>query len=71
MTKMSGLVNAPIFCPFVGDFYSGTEITIPLFKSQLLRGGIDHIANDPPDNIFRIDLKYDLIASDDHSKVFF
>lgn len=39
MTKITGLENAPVFCPIVGDFYSGMEVTIPLFKSQLTNGG--------------------------------
>ncbi len=39
MTKITGLTNAPVFCPIVGDFYSGMEVTIPLFKSQLTNGG--------------------------------
>ena len=38
MTKITGLNNAPVFCPIVGDFYSGMEVTIPLFKSQLING---------------------------------
>ncbi len=38
MTKITGLENAPVFCPIVGDFYSGMEVTIPLFKSQLING---------------------------------
>lgn len=38
MTKITGLENAPVFCPIVGDFYSGMEVTIPLFKSQLNDG---------------------------------
>ena len=44
MTKITGLKNAPVFCPIVGDFYSGMEVTIPLFKSQLNDGyGIEDI----------------------------
>lgn len=39
MTKITGLENAPVFCPIVGDFYSGMEVTIPLFKSQLINDG--------------------------------
>ncbi|MBO5338184.1 MAG: N-acetyl-gamma-glutamyl-phosphate reductase [Clostridia bacterium] len=39
MTKITGLKNAPVFCPIVGDFYSGMEVTVPLFKSQLVNGG--------------------------------
>ncbi len=43
MTKITGLENAPIFCPIVGTFYSGMEVSVPLFKSQLLKGGIEEI----------------------------
>ena len=35
MGKLCGLTNAPVFCPIVGDFYSGTEVTVPLFASQI------------------------------------
>ncbi len=38
MVKISGLQNAPAFCPVVGDFYSGMEVTVPLFKSDLKNG---------------------------------
>ncbi len=30
MGKLCGLANAPVFCPIVGDFYSGMEVTVPL-----------------------------------------
>ena len=43
MSKITGLSNMPIFCPIVSDFYSGMEVTVPLFKSQLLKGGIEEI----------------------------
>ena len=43
MVKITGLENAPVFCPIVGTFYSGMEVTIPLFKSQLAKGGIEDI----------------------------
>lgn len=43
MVKITGLENAPVFCPIVGTFYSGMEVTVPLFKSQLLKGGLDEI----------------------------
>lgn len=43
MVKITGLENAPVFCPIVSDFYSGMEVTVPLFKSQLSYGGIDEI----------------------------
>lgn len=43
MQKITGLTSVPVFCPIVGTFYSGMEVTVPLFKSQLLKGGIDEI----------------------------
>ena len=43
MSKITGLNNLPIFCPIVADFYSGMEVTVPLFKGQLLKGDIDTI----------------------------
>ena len=42
MQKISGLTNAPVFCPIVGDFYSGMEVTVPLFASNI-NGSIDDI----------------------------
>ena len=38
MVKISGIENAPVFCPVVGDFYSGMEVTVPVFKSDLKNG---------------------------------
>ena len=35
MTAVCGLENAPVFSPIVADFYSGMEVTVPLFKSQI------------------------------------
>ena len=35
MAKLSKLENLPIFCPIVADFYSGMEVTVPLFANQL------------------------------------
>ncbi len=44
MVKISGIQDAPVFCPVVGDFYSGMEVTVPLFKSDLKDGfGIEDI----------------------------
>ncbi|MBP3494714.1 MAG: N-acetyl-gamma-glutamyl-phosphate reductase [Clostridia bacterium] len=43
MKKITGIENEPIFCPIVSDFYSGMEVTIPLFKNQLNYGGIEEI----------------------------
>ena len=44
MMKICGLDSAPVFCPVVGDFYSGMEVTVPLFASDL-KGGIEEIKN--------------------------
>lgn len=38
MLLWSGLDQAPLFCPIVADFYSGMEVTVPLFASQLNPG---------------------------------
>ena len=35
MQAVTGINNAPIFCPIVADFYSGMEVTVALFKQQL------------------------------------
>ena len=38
MVTKTGLLNAPVFCPIVADFYSGMLVTVPLFKSMLKNG---------------------------------
>ena len=38
MQAITGLKNAPIFCPIVSDFYSGMMVTVPIFASQLNEG---------------------------------
>lgn len=43
MTAITGLKNPPVFCPIVGDFYSGMEVTVPLFASQLKYGNAEDI----------------------------
>ena len=44
MRHITGLSEFPIFCPIVADFYSGMEVTVPLFRSQLRNGaGPDEI----------------------------
>ena len=35
MVKLCGLSSAPVFCPIVGDFYSGMEVSVPLFASAI------------------------------------
>ena len=42
MVKLCGLENSPVFCPIVGDFYSGMEVTVPLFAGQI-KGTADDI----------------------------
>ncbi len=42
MVKVCGLLNAPAFCPVVADFYSGMQVTVPVFKSDL-NGTIEDI----------------------------
>jgi N-acetyl-gamma-glutamyl-phosphate reductase len=38
MKAVCGLEYAPLFCPIVSNFYSGMEVTVPLFASQLAEG---------------------------------
>ena len=35
MQAFTGLVNPPVFLPIVGDFYSGMEVTVPLFGADV------------------------------------
>ena len=42
MTAVTGLKKAPVFCPIVAPFYSGMEVTVPLFAGAV-NGGIDDI----------------------------
>jgi len=35
MKLISGMENAPLFCPIVADFYSGMEVTVPLFAKDI------------------------------------
>ena len=42
MVQLCALEQAPVFCPIVADFYSGMEVTVPLF-AQDLRGGPEEI----------------------------
>ena len=43
MKAITGLEDAPIFCPIVSDFYSGMMVTVPLFASDIKNGGIEDI----------------------------
>ena len=42
MSTVCGLTHAPAFMPIVGDFYSGMEVSVPLFADQL-NGSIDDV----------------------------
>ena len=42
MSAVTGLTDAPAFCPIVGDFYSGMEVTVPLFARDLY-GSVEEI----------------------------
>lgn len=44
MKAITGIEVLPAFCPIVGDFYSGMEVSIPLFKKDLTTD-IDGIKN--------------------------
>lgn len=35
MAAVCGLTTAPVFCPIVADFYSGMEVTVPLFARDV------------------------------------
>ena len=38
MKAITGIKNVPAFMPIVSDFYSGMEVTVPLFKENLNNG---------------------------------
>ena len=38
MVAVTGLDIAPVFCPIVDNFYSGMEVTVPLFARDLRNG---------------------------------
>ena len=38
MKGITGLEKFPVFCPIVSDFYSGMEVTVPLFADSLAPG---------------------------------
>lgn len=42
MSQICGLNNLPIFCPVVAPYFSGMEVTVPLFASQI-KGNIKDI----------------------------
>jgi len=64
MTKVIGLENEPVFCPVVADFYSGMEVTVPLFNSDI-RGTAEDI-KEIYKNVYKCGLVfYDDGADDD------
>lgn len=42
MVKTAMINTSPVFCPIVSDFYSGMEVTVPIFASQI-NGSVDDI----------------------------
>ena len=42
MVKLCGLETTPVFCPIVADFYSGMEVTVPLFTKDI-KGNLEDI----------------------------
>ena len=44
MKLVCGLDNDPIFCPIVADYYSGMEVTVPLFMKDV-KGTVEDIKN--------------------------
>ncbi len=44
MSVITGMSTKPVFLPVVGDFYSGMEVTIPLFECDI-KGTLDDIKN--------------------------
>ena len=44
MKKIAGLDQEPIFAPIVGDFYSGMEVSVPLF-GKMINGNKDDVIN--------------------------
>ena len=42
MSALCGLEYAPVFCPIVSDFYSGMEVTVPLFGKDL-KGSMEDV----------------------------
>ncbi len=66
MVATTGLNSAPAFCPIVAPYYSGMEVTVPLFAHQLngsadcvralyrdyYRGGLVHYAEGADENGF-------------------
>lgn len=43
MTAISRMSAPPVFCPTVGDFYSGMLVSVPLPRAALRRGSIEDV----------------------------
>ncbi len=66
MSKLTGLNLSPAFCPIVAPFYSGMEVSVPLFANQIkgsaedvkkilkeyYQGGLVHFAENADDGGF-------------------
>ncbi len=44
MKLIAGIDTAPLFCPIVSDFYSGMEVTVPIFMEDI-SGTVEDIKN--------------------------
>lgn len=44
MKQISGIETTPLFCPIVADFYSGMEVTVPLYMKDVA-GTVEDIKN--------------------------
>ena len=53
MISVTGLNREPVFCPIVADFYSGMEVTVALFKEDLLNGNT--VENDDDNGFLEAD----------------
>ena len=41
MVHVTGIENAPVFCPIVADFYSGMEVTVPIKVDGLTKADVE------------------------------
>ena len=65
MKAITGLNNAPIFCPIVSNFYSGMMVTVPLFASQLKNGKTVEEIKKLYANTYKTDIVYYTDTIDD------
>ena len=65
MKIISGLENEPIFSPIVSQFYSGMEVTIPLFTSMLSNGKTVEDVKNAYQEKYRSDIVYYTENSDE------